>query len=224
MGSRVENPETAVVEKDAEENFKPLEYEYETQVFRFSPKAFIDSLFNCVWGAVQGKLSTMKEEILKQYSRVLSQEEIEEIIGSIEVEMLRETQLRFGKLETFALDNIFAIPPYGCLPEDEIQTDPRLKKVKKSELDKEISELQKRADRARVMNELLTAELDAIKEARANQNESLECLEKALEFGKDLAQKRHVDEDGVKTLMALVGGETDAAEEENDENEDKSTP
>lgn len=196
------------------DEFRPEEMEYETQYFRFGPKSFIDSLYNSVFMTLNDQLDKMKNEITKNHLGVLSDEELEEAILNIQTRMIQVLNFRFVRFEKFAFANVFAIPPYVCLPEDEVQTDERVLSVKKNELDNEVRELEQRTARIRFLNDHMDKELEMIKIVREEQTEAIEQLKYTLETVKEMSEHRREKEGDVKKLLELLKNNCHVGDEE----------
>ncbi|XP_028396487.1 protein MIS12 homolog [Dendronephthya gigantea] len=97
-------------------------FEYSTQLFGFTPKAFVDGIFNAINDYIK--------EFFKELGRVLDDEfakgdtilssTIRQGCKNLIEKCYENVDKAIDKIELFLLRNTFVISPNVCLPEDEV--------------------------------------------------------------------------------------------------------
>ena len=123
------------------------DFEYVTQHFGFTPKAFVDGIYNAVNDYIKGFFKEMgkvlDEEFAKGDTNLSSK--IRQECKKLIAKCYESVDKNMDKMETYLLKNIFVIPAGVLLPEDEVHKGNVLKNESSSlteaGLDNEILEL-----------------------------------------------------------------------------------
>ncbi|XP_076338975.1 protein MIS12 homolog isoform X2 [Tachypleus tridentatus] len=138
------------------EDFK--NQEYETQFFGFTPRSFVDGMYNAVYDYLHDSLNTLQLYLCQQYSCVMPEDRIKTGSEVILQTMLNNTDKAFDRLESYLSTNVLRIPEHVLLPEDAIHETPHtIDEMQKLETD--IQELKQRLQKAKKVNACLQKEL-----------------------------------------------------------------
>ena len=125
---------------------KADDFEYVTQHFGFTPKAFVDGIYNAVNDYIKGFFKEMgkvlDEEFAKGDTNLSSK--IRQECKKLIAKCYESVDKNMDKMETYLLKNIFVIPAGVLLPEDQVHKGNALKdesSVTETALDNEILEL-----------------------------------------------------------------------------------
>jgi len=186
-----ENLTAAAATSKSDDTNAPEEMEYETQFFRFGPKALYDEIYNTIVENVQKSLGGLKKEVLDQ--DWMLPVEVSEAFGLVEGSIVQKMNSEFIRLEQYMASTIMGIPPNVCLPEDEPQEDERLESINKSELAAEIKELEQKLAKAQLVKGFMDDELKIIDSVREGHKEKIEELRDVLEKAVYAENRRKVE-------------------------------
>eukprot|EP00057_Strongylocentrotus_purpuratus_P001324 XP_001198150.2 PREDICTED: protein MIS12 homolog [Strongylocentrotus purpuratus] len=130
-------------------------HEYETQYFGFTPKSFIDGVYNAVADYLYDSVDAADKYIATEAQQG-RQPVCTEAVRQSSDRLLAHLQLAFDKafdrLETYLIKNIFPIPSHVVLPEDKIHGEVILMESDETRLDSELEELRHRIRNAQYVN------------------------------------------------------------------------
>ena len=144
------------------------DFEYVTQHFGFTPKAFVDGIYNAVNDYIKGFFKEMgkvlDEEFAKGDTNLSStiRQECKKLIAKC----YESVDKNMDKMETYLLKNIFVIPAGVLLPEDEVHKAKGIKdenSLTEAALDNEILEVKTEILKEIRYRELLQCEQEKLK-------------------------------------------------------------
>ena len=100
-------------------------FEYSTQLFGFTPKAFVDGIFNAINDYIKEffkELGKVLDEEFAKGDTILSSTIRQGCKDMIE-KCYQNVDKAIDRIELFLLRNTFVIRPEVCLPEDEVHKD-----------------------------------------------------------------------------------------------------
>nr|XP_054771568.1 protein MIS12 homolog [Lytechinus pictus]XP_054771569.1 protein MIS12 homolog [Lytechinus pictus]XP_054771570.1 protein MIS12 homolog [Lytechinus pictus] len=142
-------------------------HEYETQYFGFTPKSFIDGVYNAVADYLYDSVDAADKYIASE-SQQGRHPVCEEAVRESSDRLLAHLQLVFDKafdrLETYLIKNIFPIPSHVVLPEDKIHKELTPTESDEVKLDTELEELRQRILDAQYVNARLEQWSNTVKQ------------------------------------------------------------
>jgi len=177
------------------------ELEYETQFLEFAPKGFVDSIYNIMFETMKEKLDDLKNSISEQCPGVMSAEDLDVATDAVKSAMVEWMNAKFQSVEYYSMNKIFAIPPYLCLPEDEIHHDERLATINRGELEREVRDLEKQLATMKFMKDQIQEEKQLIQQVREVQATSKDQMQKVMEYCAKLDPQIEADEEEVMLLI-----------------------
>ena len=122
------------------------EFEYATQLFGFTPKAFVDGIYNAVNDYIKEFFKEMGKVLDEEFAKgdAILSSKIREGCKELIAKCYQNVDKSMDRMELFLLKNVFVIPEAVLLPEDEVHKGSVLKdenSLTESSLDKEILEL-----------------------------------------------------------------------------------
>nr|XP_054771646.1 protein MIS12 homolog [Lytechinus pictus]XP_054771647.1 protein MIS12 homolog [Lytechinus pictus] len=142
-------------------------HEYETQYFGFTPKSFIDGVYNAVADYLYDSVDAADKYIASE-SQQGRHPVCEEAVRESSDRLLAHLQLVFDKafdrLETYLIKNIFPIPSHVVLPEDKIHKELTQTESDEVKLDTELEELRQRILDAQYVNTRLEQWSNTVKQ------------------------------------------------------------
>jgi DNA mismatch repair ATPase MutS len=166
------------------------DFEYVTQHFGFTPKAFVDGVYNAVNDYIKGFFKelgkVLDEEFAKGDANLSSK--IRQECKKLIAKCYESVDKNMDKMETYLLKNIFVIPAGVLLPEDEVH---------KEFSDKKKDEIS--LTEAGLDNEIMELKTEILKEIRYR--ELVQCEHEKLR--KILAELKRSHADAVYSLALL---------------------
>ena len=166
------------------------DFEYVTQHFGFTPKAFVDGIYNAVNDYIKGFFKelgkVLDEEFAKGDANLSSK--IRQECKKLIAKCYESVDKNMDKMETYLLKNIFVIPAGVLLPEDEVH---------KEFSDKKKDEIS--LTEAGLDNEILELKTEILKEIRYR--ELVQCEHEKLR--KILAELKRSHADAVYSVALL---------------------
>lgn len=122
------------------------DFEYATQLFGFTPKAFVDGIYNAVNDYIKEFFKEMGKVLDEEFAKgdAILSSKIREGCKELIAKCYQNVDKSMDRMEVFLLKNVFVIPEAALLPEDEVHKGSVLKdenSLTESSLDKEILEL-----------------------------------------------------------------------------------
>ncbi|XP_071499034.1 protein MIS12 homolog [Diadema antillarum] len=132
--------------------------EYETQYFGFTPKSFIDGVYNALGDYLYDCVDAMDKYIAseaEQGKHPVSAEAIRESSDRLLAYLQFAFDKAFDRLETYLMKNIFHIPSHVTLPEDKVHLEITATESDEVKIDAELEELRESIRNARFVNAAL---------------------------------------------------------------------
>ncbi|KAJ8321322.1 hypothetical protein KUTeg_001180 [Tegillarca granosa] len=115
--------------------------EYETQHFGFTPKSFLNGIYNAIVEYLREGLDVMEQYIHQEFSNVMTENQIKEATSKLLPHLVKKLDRVFDFLEKYLLENVFHIPDNVILPEDEVQLTTSYTKTDEEAINEENSKL-----------------------------------------------------------------------------------
>ncbi|XP_031567833.1 protein MIS12 homolog [Actinia tenebrosa] len=191
-------------------------YEYETQFFGFTPKSFVDGVYNAINDYVSDCFKELEKLLSNEptLTKDCTAEQIHQKTDQMLSKFYESMDVSFDRLEIFLMQNIFKIPPNVLLPEDKIHESHNHTKDEEVKMDDEIQELLRKLKAAKYVNKALKQEQKELESAETQVAECgkyLDLLEKTCQTGLGLKECLVFTCDQANKLhdqlsMALEGG------------------
>ncbi|XP_014665307.1 PREDICTED: protein MIS12 homolog [Priapulus caudatus] len=175
---------TDVIPRGSHDAARVQQYEYETQHFMFTPKSFIDGVYNQILVYINDGITAMQGVMKKQFPEAESELNLEDGYRAILSRYIKVIDQAFDKLESYLLRNIFHIPEDVLLPEDEVHSKP-YSVEDDALLDAQLESLQKQIMALNYTNACLRSELQDINIVETKCTEAQEELRKLTQILKD---------------------------------------
>ena len=124
---------------------KVADFEYATQLFGFTPKAFVDGIYNAVNDYIKEFFKEMGNVLEEEFAKgdAILSSKIREGCKELIAKCYQSVDDRIDKMEIYMLKNVFTIPTGVLLPEDEVHNTmvSTGETVTEPSLDKDILEL-----------------------------------------------------------------------------------
>lgn len=154
--------------------------EYETQYFGFTPKSFIDGVYNALADYLYDSVDASDKYIASEAQsskHPVSAEAVRESSDRLLAHLQFAFDKAFDRLETYLMKNIFHIPSHVVLPEDKIHAEMTVTESEEVRLDSELEDLRQRIMNARFVNARLQQWSSDVKQVQ----DLLDALLKQLE-------------------------------------------
>lgn len=131
--------------------------EYETQYFGFTPKSFIDGVYNAMVEYLSDIVEVTQKYFLddEKFKGLISPEVLQESSERLFVNLRESFDQAFDRLENYLMKNIFHIPSAVVLPEDKIHMTNPVTVSMDQKLDIELEELHEKIRNAQYVNSKL---------------------------------------------------------------------
>ncbi len=151
---------------------KVADFEYATQHFGFTPKAFVDGIYNAVNDYIKGFFKEMGKVLDEEFAKgdAILSSKIRQQCKRLIAKCYESVDKSMDKMELFLLKNILLVPSAVLLPEDEVHKGSVLKDEDSSTeagLDKEILELKTEILKEIRYRELMQCEQERLKKILA---------------------------------------------------------
>lgn len=162
----------------------PLD-EYETQYFGFTPKSFMNGVYNALAEYSRESLAAFTQYIDIKYPNQMSASKLQEGRENMMKYVLKKLNRSIDVLEQYLMTNVFKIPDHIILPEDHVQADNQYTQEDEKQLDSEIKQLEDKILTIRYANGVLRQDLGKMDEVQALFEKSLEQMEALETMTKD---------------------------------------
>lgn len=144
--------------------------DYVTQFFGFTPKSFVDGIYNAINDYIRECFKEMGKILNEEFAKgdEISISQIREGCKEIISRCYQNVDESMDKMELYMLRNIFVIPPGVLLPEDQVHQDikDRLNSNdSEANIDKEIMELKISIRKEILFKEALNSEREKLRKA-----------------------------------------------------------
>ena len=138
------------------------DFEYVTQFFGFTPKSFVDGVYNAINDYIRECFKEMGKILDEEFSKSddISSSKIRKGCQELVANCYRNVDSSIDKLELYMLKNIFIIPPRVLLPEDQVhhKDDLNASDSEENNIDEEIRELKNRIKKELFVREMIQSE------------------------------------------------------------------
>ncbi|CAG2228259.1 MIS12 [Mytilus edulis] len=154
----------------------PLE-EYETQYFGFTPKSFMNGVYNALAEYIRESLAALAEYIKSQYPNGMTSTQLQGGEENMMKYILRKLNRSFDILEQYLMTNVFKIPDHVVLPEDQAQAGNQYTEEDEKQIDLEIKQLEDKLLTIRYANGILRQDLSEMDQVQSIFDKSFKQLE-----------------------------------------------
>ncbi|XP_071838312.1 protein MIS12 homolog isoform X1 [Apostichopus japonicus] len=128
--------------------------EYETQYFGFTPKSFVDGVYNAMVEYLSDFVEVTHKYFLddERFKEQISVEALQESSNRLFVHLRDAFDKAFDRLENYLMKNIFHIPSGIVLPEDKVHMSDPVTESMDQKLDNELEELREKIRNAQYVN------------------------------------------------------------------------
>lgn len=154
----------------------PLE-EYETQYFGFTPKSFMNGVYNALAEYIKEGLTAFTEHIEQQYPEEMTPDDLKKAEENLMKYILRKLNRSFDILEQYLITNVLKIPDHIVLPSDKIQMEHQYTIEDEQQVDMEIQQLKDQILSIRYANGVLRQDMLQIDKVQGIFNTTVKQLE-----------------------------------------------
>ncbi|XP_077866272.1 protein MIS12 homolog [Saccoglossus kowalevskii] len=164
-------------------------YEYETQFFGFTPKAFVDGVHNALVEYLCDGVTVVEQYLMKEFKITdgskVSAEKLRECTQKVYAHLKPRYSTAFDKLEFFLIHNLLHIPSHVVLPEDKVNLDFKFNENDEDKVDREIAELRTKIENLMYVNHCLAQSIKDMKDVQSRMENLLAMIEKIEKVHKD---------------------------------------